>query len=182
MKRSLLTILPLVAFLMLPLLAVGQEAQIPAIVQIGSIEHDGSWQTGTVFGFDIPTGGIPQVGDVLQKVEVTSLWAKPDFSDEVTLYALRAFTVDQFGISKLGQSGAVFYGGYGAGYTHLLNQMGADDEYLTWRLELGFKFPWIGRVWEAYAGCDFMMPEVIAYEPERYYPHINISMQLPQLL
>ena len=177
MKR-ISTILILAVLLLPGNLVLGQDTPgIPVIVQCGPILETGqTTKTGTVVGFDVPVGGIPKIGSFLSKIETTALLARLDMNSKVTLYATRFFTVDQFGIAGLGSSGAVFYAGYGMGYTHYIEQSGDDEGKLSYRAELGFKFPWLARHFEFYVGCDFVMPEVLAYEPFRYYPHVSISL------
>lgn len=150
-------------------------AQSPFITQAGCLIQDGYHPTpGYVVGTDIPTGSILVLNKVVQKVEATGIYAKRAWANSNELIAIRAFTVDQFGLASVGKG--AFYAGYGVGAWHSFDPNGDDWDKMAYRVELGLKLPIEDRTFEFYLGGDIVMEEIFSVKPLAYYPHISLSL------
>jgi hypothetical protein len=102
------------------------------------------------------------LGPVIDKMEVSALYADRDWGDEATeVYAMRAFALKDYAFGK-------FFAAIGAGTWAFANTSGADFAHSAVTAEGGYR---LGS-FQFHVGGDIVSRD----GPDMYYPHIGASI------
>ncbi len=149
-----------------------QEITIPTTVKYGPVMQSGAdGEMAVAVGFQAPLYAVPYLGQIIKQPEITFFMSEREHDGQAELNMFRLSSTRQY---MLGRG---FYFGPSAGYWHLINSEGKDDDYFAYGVETGWRKVVAGQGIEVYLGCD-----VVAFDgPNLFWPHLSITfISLPQ--